>query len=58
MSNSQLNLAYERFLELPVPVVLAVLWLVGAVLEGICVLTLFLTAYWAVFTLLYGVLAP
>jgi hypothetical protein len=25
---------YEQFLELPVPVVLAVLWVVGAVLEG------------------------
>ena len=26
--------AYERFLELPVPVVLVVLWLAGAVLLG------------------------
>jgi hypothetical protein len=29
---------YERFLELPVAVVFAVLWLVGVVLEGLCVL--------------------
>jgi hypothetical protein len=51
MSNSQLGLAYERFLELPVAVVLAVLWLVGAVIEGTCVLALFLIAHWFVFVL-------
>jgi hypothetical protein len=34
--------AYERFLELPVAVVLAVLWLGGMVLLGSCVLTLYL----------------
>ena len=50
--NGQVGLAYERFLELPVAVVLSVLWLVGAVLEGMCVLALFLMAYWSVFVLL------
>ncbi len=33
--------AYERFLELPVPIVLAVLWVGGAVLEGSCVVALY-----------------
>jgi hypothetical protein len=33
--------AYEGFLELPVPVVLAVLWVAGAVLEGSCVAALY-----------------
>jgi hypothetical protein len=33
--------AYEWFLELPVPVVLAVLWSTGAVLMGSCVLALY-----------------
>ena len=32
---------YEGFLELPVPVVLAVLWVAGAVLEGSCVAALY-----------------
>ena len=51
MSNGQVGVAYERFLELPVAVVLAVLWVVGAVLEGTCILALFLVAYWSVFVL-------
>ena len=34
---------YERFLVLPVPVVLAVMWVVGAVLEGALVAAL----YWS-----------
>jgi hypothetical protein len=51
MSNSQLGLAYERILELPVAVVLAVLWLVGVVIEGTCVLALYLMAHWSVFVL-------
>jgi hypothetical protein len=34
---------YERFLELPVPFVLAVLWFVGAVIEGALVVAL----YWS-----------
>jgi hypothetical protein len=33
---------YERFLGLPVAVVLGVLWLVGAVLVGACTLALYL----------------
>jgi hypothetical protein len=36
--------AYERFLELPVFVVLAVLWLMGAVLLSACALGIFLYA--------------
>ena len=32
---------YEQFLELPVPVVLAVMWVVGAVLEGALVVALY-----------------
>ncbi len=49
--NGQVGLAYERFWELPVAVVLSVLWLVGAVLEGIGVVALFLMANWSVFVL-------
>jgi hypothetical protein len=33
--------AYERFLELPVPLLLAVLWLAGTVLMGLCGLALY-----------------
>jgi hypothetical protein len=36
---------YERFLETPVPVVLVVLWVVGVVLEGLCVAALY-SLYW------------
>ena len=36
--------AYESFLELPVPVVLALLWLTGVVLLGLCATALY--AYW------------
>ena len=43
--------AYGRFLELPVALVLGVVWLVGAVLEGACALVLYLMAYWFVFAL-------
>jgi hypothetical protein len=32
---------YERFLELPVPIVLAVLWLAGTVLIALCGLALY-----------------
>ena len=49
--NGHVGQTYERFLELPVAMVLAVLWLVGVVLESVCVLTLFLVAYWHVFLL-------
>ena len=34
--------AYERFFELPAMVVLAVLWLAGALLIGACALALYL----------------
>ena len=33
---------FRRFLEMPVPVVLAVMWLVGTAILGACVLTLYL----------------
>jgi hypothetical protein len=36
---------YERFLKMPVPVVLAVLWVVGVVLEVLCVVELY-ALYW------------
>ncbi len=36
-----LDRAYEGFLELPVPVVLAVLWRAGAALEAACVVALY-----------------
>ena len=41
MPPDALDRAYEGFLELPVPVVLAVLWVVGVALEVACVLTLY-----------------
>ncbi len=34
--------SYESFLELPVPVVLALLWLTGVVLLGLCAAALYL----------------
>jgi hypothetical protein len=37
----KLEEAYERFLELPVPLVLVVLWLTGATLLGACALALY-----------------
>jgi hypothetical protein len=36
---------YGRFLEMPVPVVLAVLWVGGVVLEVLCVAELY-ALYW------------
>lgn len=36
---------YERFLGLPVPVVLMVLWVMGVVLEVLCVVGLY-SLYW------------
>jgi hypothetical protein len=36
-----IGVAYERFLEMPVSVVLAVLWVLGMALLGSCVLTLY-----------------
>jgi beta-lactamase regulating signal transducer with metallopeptidase domain len=37
-----IGLAYERFLRLPVTVVLLVMWVVGMVLLGSCVLVIYL----------------
>ena len=42
MSNGQEGRTYQRFLGLPVAVVVTVLWLVGAVLAGTCALLLYL----------------
>ena len=39
-SGGVLGIAYERFLEMPVPVVLSVLWFGGLALLGSCVLML------------------
>jgi hypothetical protein len=36
---------YEQFLELPVPVVLVVLWVAGVVVEVLCVAELY-SLYW------------
>jgi hypothetical protein len=41
---------YERFLELPVPVVLVVLWVAGVVVEVLCVAELY-SLYWNGLTL-------
>ncbi len=41
MPPDALHRAYEGFLELPVPVVLAVLWVAGAALEVACVVTFY-----------------
>jgi hypothetical protein len=41
MLRVSLEQGYERFLDLPVPVVLVVLWVVGAVLEGAFVAALY-----------------
>jgi hypothetical protein len=38
--------AYERFLELPVPVVLVVLWLFGALILGAVVMGVYSFAVW------------
>jgi hypothetical protein len=43
MASNDIPGTYERFLELPVAVVLALLWLVGAMLEISCALVLYLT---------------
>ncbi len=39
---------YERFLELPLMVVLVAMWLVGGVLLGVCTLSLYFA--WVVLT--------
>jgi len=43
MRRGQIERAYQRFWELPVPVVLVILWLAGAALVGLCVLALYLS---------------
>lgn len=45
MYRAELGRAYERLLELPVPVVLVVLWVAGVVLEALCVAELY-SLYW------------
>jgi hypothetical protein len=45
MYRAELGRTYERFLELPVPVVILVLWAVGVVLEVLCVTALY-SLYW------------
>ena len=43
-SDGLLGIAYERFLEMPVTVVLVVLWVGGVALLGSCVLMLYALA--------------
>ena len=45
---------YERFLELPVPLVLTVLWLVGVVIIISCVLALYM--FWTLLEAIAGAL--
>ncbi len=42
MSQGAIGQLYERFLGLPVPVVLVVLWVVGWALLGLCALASYL----------------
>lgn len=41
----KLERSYESFLELPVPVVLVLLWLAGVVLLSVCAAALY--SYWS-----------
>lgn len=45
MYRVELGQTYERFLELPTPVVLLLLWVAGVVLEVLCVAELY-ALYW------------
>jgi hypothetical protein len=47
--------AFGKFLELPVPVVLLVLWIFGAVLLGLLLGMVLVTSYWAEFWLLAAI---
>jgi hypothetical protein len=47
--------AFGKFLELPVPVVLLVLWIFGAVLLGLLLSIVLVTSYWAEFWLLAAI---
>ena len=51
MLNGHAGQVYERFLELPVAVVLPVLWFLGAVFEGLCLTALVILGRWSVFAL-------
>jgi hypothetical protein len=42
MTSSEVHGIYRRFWELPVALVLAVLWMTGAVLLGLCAFALYL----------------
>jgi hypothetical protein len=48
MLDGRVGRTFERFLELPIAVVLGVLWFLGAVREGICILALLLKGHWSV----------
>ena len=43
MHKGPIKRAYERFLDLQVAVVLAILWLAGVALIGLCALVLYLS---------------
>ena len=45
MLRVSLEQGYERFIEMPAPVVLVVLWVMGVVLEVLCVVELY-ALYW------------
>ena len=44
MTPGRIERSYESFLEVPVPVVLALLWLTGVVLLSLCAAALY--SYW------------
>jgi hypothetical protein len=52
-TKKQVERAYERFLELPVPVLLVVLWFAGATLMGLGAAALY--AYWLLLRVAAGV---
>jgi hypothetical protein len=45
MYRAEPDRAYERFLELPAPVVILTLWTAGVLLVGLCALELY-ALYW------------
>jgi hypothetical protein len=54
-SGSPIGEAYGRFLEMAVPVVLAAMWLLGALVLGAVVGVLMVVAYWAYALLLSAI---
>ena len=61
VSGGPIGEAYGRFLEMPVPVVLVGLWLLGAMLLGLVVSVLIVVAYYsadALSMMLWGSVAP